>query len=157
MFKEKEIEVLYLIHPIDEWVVQTLTEYDGKKLVNVTKGDLDLDNLNKEEKKSQEKKNAKFEKLIEFIKKSFDSKIKDVRTTTRLKNSPCCLVADTTDMGANMERILKMTNQQVTESKRILELNPDHTVVKNILKQFNNEGKKSEIKDWCSILLTKLF
>ncbi len=154
IFKAKNIEVLYMIDPIDEWVTQSLTEYKDKKFVNITKGNLNLDD-DSVSKEKQEKSNTRFKDLIKFIKTEFDKDLKDVRTTTRLKDSPCCLVADETDMGQNMERILKMTNQQVSKSKRILELNPDHAICQNILGQFSKDPKQPKIKEWCEVLINQ--
>ena len=154
VFNSKNIEVLYMVDPIDEWVVQSLTEFDGKKVVNVTKGNLNLDE-DTASKEKQEVSNTKYKDLFAFISKEFEDQVKEVRSTNRLKNSPCCLVSDETDMGQNMERILKMTNQSVTKSKRILEVNPDHPICQNILKQFSKNQKNPIIKDWCHILINQ--
>ncbi len=153
VFNDKGIEVLYLIDPIDEWVVQSVTEYESKKLKSVAKGDLDLGKLSAEEKKEQKEGKSKFKKLSKFIQESFADTLKEVRVSTRLKGSPTCLVADEADMGANMERILKMANQSVSESKRILEINPSHPILKNINEKFEADSNNPQIKEWCEILL----
>ncbi len=153
VFKDKDVEVLYLIDPIDEWVVQSLTEFDGKKLVNVTKGDLDLGELSKEEKKAKSKKQSEFKKFMESMEKSFPETLKEVRVTTRLKESPTCLVADETDMGANMERILKMANQKVEAGKRILEINPEHPIIVNLHKKFEADENDPQLKEWYGVLV----
>ena len=153
VFKAKEIEVLYMTDPIDEWVVQSLTECEGKKLQSVTKGDLDLGKLSKEEKAEQKEGKSQFKNLTKFIQESFSDKLKEVRVTTRLKDSPSCLVADETDMGANMERIMKMANQNVAESKRILEINPSHPVMKNLNKIYQEDSSNPKVKEWCELVL----
>ena len=153
VFKSKDIEVLYLIDPIDEWVVQSLADFDGKKLLNVSKGDLDLGELSKEEKKSQKQAEGKYKKFMKDFEEKAGDLLKEVRVTTRLKESPCCLVADETDMGANMERILKMANQKVTASKRILEINPDHAIMQSLQKMYDADPANPKLKDWYVLMV----
>ncbi|MEO6094691.1 MAG: molecular chaperone HtpG [Fibrobacteria bacterium] len=153
VFKAKEIEVLYLIDPIDEWVVQSLADFDGKKLLNVAKGDLDLGELSKEEKKSKKEAEGKYKDFMKDFEDKTGGLLKEVRVTSRLKESPCCLVADETDMGANMERILKMANQSVTASKRILEINPDHAIMQSLQKMFAADPANPKLKDWYGLLV----
>ncbi len=153
VFKSKDIEVLFLIDPIDEWVMQTLTEFDGKKLVNVTKGDLDLGDLSKDEKKTQKEAQSKYKTFMKDFEEKSGDFLKEVRVTSRLKESPCCLVADEQDMGANMERILKMANQKVTASKRILEINPDHAITQSLLRMYENDAANPKLKDWYLLLV----
>ncbi len=153
IFKTKDIEVLYMVDPIDEWVVQSVTEYDGKKLINVTKGDLDLGDLSKEEKKEQKEGKSKLKKLTKYITKNHENVLKEVRVTTRLKDSPCCLVVDETDMGVNMERIMKMANQSVSKGKRILEINPQHAIVQHLQKMVEKDDANPKIKEWTGLLI----
>ncbi len=153
VFKSKDIEVLYLIDPIDEWVVQSLADFDGKKLLNVAKGDLDLGELSKEEKKSQKQAEGKYKKFMKDFEEKTGDMLKEVRVTTRLTESPCCLVADETDMGANMERILKMANQKVTASKRILEINPDHAIMQGLQKMYDADAANPKLKEWYGLLV----
>ncbi|MDB5106918.1 MAG: heat shock protein Hsp90 [Fibrobacteres bacterium] len=153
VFKAKEIEVLYLIDPIDEWVVQSLADFDGKKLLNVAKGDLDLGELTKEEKKSQKQAEGKYKDFMKDFEEKTGDLLKEVRVTTRLKESPCCLVADESDMGANMERILKMANQKVTASKRILEINPDHAIMQGLQKMYAADPANPRLKDWYQLMV----
>ncbi len=131
-FRAKGYEVLFLTDPVDEWVVQSLTEYDEKHLKAVDRGDISLDS--EEEKKEKEKKREEAQKefsdLISLIGDRLKDKVKEVRFSNRLTDSACCLVADEYGMNANMERIMKAMNQAVPESKRILELNPDHAILK---------------------------
>lgn len=144
IFKAKGIEVLYLVDPIDEWVTQSLFEFDGKSLKNITKGEIDLGEDSKEEKEKTEEAKGTFKDLLEGITKHLDSNIKEARLTSRLKDSPCCLVADENDMTANMERIMKMSGQTAPVSKRILEINPEHAISKKLLTSFE-KGADSEV------------
>ena len=153
VFKSKDIEVLYLIDPIDEWVVQSLADFDGKKLLNVAKGDLDLGELTKEEKKTRKAAEGKYKDFMKDFEEKASDMLKEVRVTSRLKESPCCLVVDETDMGANMERILKMANQKVETSKRILEINPDHPIMQSLQKLFEADAANPKLKDWYGLLV----
>jgi molecular chaperone HtpG len=153
VFRSKEIEVLYLIDPIDEWVVQSLTDFDGKKLVNVAKGDLDLGELSKEEKKAQKEAEGAYKKFMKDFQDKLGETLKEVRVTSRLKESPCVLVADENDMGSNMERILKMANQKVTASKRILEINPEHPIMKSLQKMYDADAANPKLGDWYRLLV----
>lgn len=149
IFAKKGIEVLLLHNRIDEWVVTHLTEFDGKSLQSVTKGDLDLGGLeDKDEKKKEEETAELFKDLVERIQNSLGEKVKDVRITHRLTTSPACLVADATDVGGNMERILKEAGQQIPESRKILEINPEHPLVLRLREESNEE----RFKDWSHIL-----
>lgn len=149
IFAKKDIEVLLLHNRIDEWVATHLTEFDGKQLQSVTRGDLDLGDLaDKKEKEKEEKIAGKAKDLIERIQKSLGDKVKEVRVTHRLTNSPACLVTDAMDMGGNMERILKEAGQQITATKKILEINPEHPLVKRLKKESDDD----RFNDWSYIL-----
>jgi len=148
IFRKKGIEVLLLNDPIDEWLTTHLTEYDGKQLESVTKGELNLGKLDEEKDKDSVKKSDKESgELIEKIKKVLESKVKDVRVTSRLTQSPACLVADEHDMGLNLERILKASGQEIPQSKPILEINTEHPVVKKLA-----EAEGEQFDDWSHIL-----
>jgi molecular chaperone HtpG len=153
VFKTKDIEVLYLVDPIDEWVVQGLTEFDGKKLVNVAKGDLDLGDLSKEEKETRKEAEGQYKDFMKDFQDKMGEVLKEVRVTTRLKESPAVLVSGEEDLGANMERILKMARQNVTASKRILEINPDHPIIKNLRKLHEADAASPKLKDWYALLV----
>jgi len=153
VFKKKDLEVLFLIDPIDEWVTQSLTEFDGKKLVNVSKGDLDLGELGKEEKKQQKEAEGKYKKFMGHFEKAMEESLKEVRVTTRLADSPCVLVAGEHDMGANLERILKMANQKVTAQKRILEINPDHPIIQRLQGIWEANAEDPKLPDWYRVLV----
>ncbi len=149
IFNKKGIEVLLLSDPIDEWVTSHLTEFDGKPLQSVNKGALDLGDIqDEEEKKQEEQKNKDFSKLIERVKKVLDEEVKEVRITSRLTNSPACLVSDENDMGRHLEQILQASGQAIPGSKPILEINPDHPIVKKI----DVESDEDLFKDWSHIL-----
>ncbi|MDH5649971.1 MAG: molecular chaperone HtpG, partial [Gammaproteobacteria bacterium] len=149
IFRKKGIEVLLLADRVDEWLVSSLTEFDGKSLVSVTKGELDLGSLEAtEDKASQEKSAEELKGVIDRIKETLGDRVKDVRTTFRLTSSPACLVNDAYDMSANLERILKAAGQQVASAKPILELNPDHPLIK----QLSIEADNQRFTDWTHIL-----
>jgi len=150
--KAKDIEVLFMTDSIDEWVSQSLSDYQEKKLKNITKGELDLGDLSKEEKEQEKEGKNKFKSLLESIKDFFPEHLKEVRVTTRLKDSPACLVADDHGMTANMERILKMANQKTDSSKRILEINPNHPIMENILKRYEENRSNPKIQEWASVI-----
>jgi len=127
IFRKKGLEVLLLSDSVDEWLVSSLTEFEDKKLVSVTKGELDLGDLeNEEEKKEQQEVSKEFQGIVVQMKDTLGEQVKDVRLTHRLTNSPACLVKDAYDMSANLERILKQAGQDIPASKPILELNPQH-------------------------------
>jgi molecular chaperone HtpG len=149
IFKKKGIEVLLLTDPIDEWVTTHLTEFDEKPLQSVNKGELDLGDVqNEDEKKEDEQKSKDFDKLVKRISKVLDEKVKEVRVTSRLTTSPACLVTGDNDMGRHLEQILQASGQQIPGSKPILEINPDHPIVKKI----DNEADEDLFNDWSHIL-----
>ena len=154
IFRSKGYEVLFMLDPVDEWVAQSLTEYDGKKLKAVDRGDLDLGT--EEEKKEQEAKKEEqvkqYKDLLEFIKETLKDRVKEVRLSSRLTDSACCLVADEYGMNANMERIMKAMNQEVPESKRVLELNPGHPIMQVLSKQFEQDKGDKKLLDYCELL-----
>ncbi|MBD3314739.1 MAG: molecular chaperone HtpG, partial [Chitinivibrionales bacterium] len=153
VFKEKGIEVLYLVDPIDEFIVpNNVYDYDGKKLVSVTQGDLDLGELGKEEEKKKKKADAKYKKLLERIKNILANDVKEVRVTTRLKDSPCCLVSDGQAVGAYMEKLMKSMGQEVPESKPTLEVNVEHPVVANLETLYERDPKNPQLDEWVNIL-----
>jgi molecular chaperone HtpG len=147
VFRKKGIEVLLLSDRVDEWLVSNLTEFSGKQLQSVAKGGLDLGSLADEaEKEAQEKETDAFQELIDKLKQSLSDQVKDVRVTYRLTESPACLVADTYDMGGNLERLLKSAGQKVQHTKPILEINPQHPMVQRLKTEAEN------FDDWSHIL-----
>jgi len=149
VFRKKGIEVLLLADRVDEWLTNSLTEFEDKQLQSVAKGDLDLGELaNEEEKKAQEETDKDFADLVERVKATLGDKVKDVRITHRLTDSPACLVVDDMDMSANLERMLKAAGQQVGGTKPIFEVNPEHPMVVRL----KDESDDTRFEDWSSIL-----
>lgn len=147
VFRKKGIEVLLLTDRVDEWVVSHLAEFDGKSLVSVAKGGLDLGKLeDAAEKKEQEKDADEFKELTEKIAKSLTERVKEVRVTHRLTDSPACLVADEHDVSGNLARILKAAGQSAPMAKPILEINPKHPVVLRL------KYEEAKFDDWSAVL-----
>ena len=147
IFRKKGIEVLLLSDRVDEWLVSNLHEFEGKQLQSVAKGGLDLGSLeDEEEKKEQEKESGEYKDLVERIKRELEDKVKEVRVTHRLTESPACLVSDQHDMGMNLERLLKSAGQNVPTSKPILEINPHHPLVQQL------KYEEDRFSDWSTIL-----
>jgi len=133
VFRKKELEVLLLSDRVDEWLVNGLTEYKGKHLQSVTRGDLDLGDLaDKEEKEQKEKAADAHGKLLERFKQSLGERVEAVRVSTRLVDSPACLVVGEHDMSANLARVLKSVGQEAPRTRPTLELNPNHPLVKRL-------------------------
>ena len=131
IFKKKSIEVLLLSDRVDEWLVGNFGEHQGLEFKSITKGD--LEDLDSEEDKAEKEKVAKdFDKVIEKAQSILSAKVKAVKVSSRLSESPSCLVADENEMGSNMERIMKSLGQDVPETKPILEINPNHPLVKKL-------------------------
>ena len=148
IFRKKGIEVLLLSERVDEWVTGNLTEFDGKQLQSVAKGGLDLGKLeDSADKEETEKAADEYKELLEKIKATLGEKVKDVRVTHRLTDSPSCLVADEHDLGGNLARILKAAGQSAPESKPILEVNPKHPAVQRL------KYEESRFDDWANLLL----
>ena len=151
IFRKKGIEVLLLADRIDEWLVGHLDKFDGKELKSIAKGELDLSGIGEnaeEDKKEHEEAVKSAEPAVKKLKEALGDKVKDVRTTDRLTASPACLVADDLDISGNMERILKQAGQDVPDAKPILEVNPEHDLVKRLAKM----RSKDKIADFSDVL-----
>ena len=147
IFRKKGLEVLLLTDRVDEWMLSFLSEFEGKQLVSVAKGDLDLGKLEDEsEKKQKEETQAEYKELIDKMKKSLDEKAADVRVTFRLTDSPACLVAGEHELSGNLLRMLKAAGQKAPDSKPILEINPNHPLVQRL------KYEDAKFDDWSSIL-----
>jgi len=150
--KTRKFEVLYMIDPIDEYAIQQLKEYEGKKLMCVTKEGLDL-GLSEEEKKKLEEEKASYEGLCKKMKEILGDKVEKVTTSDRMVESPCSLVTGEYGWSANMERIMKaqalrdssMSNYM--QSKKTMEINPKHAIVKTIKDKFTKDPSDKSIKD----------
>tara|TARA_B110000483_G_scaffold242264_1_gene327475 strand:- start:923 stop:2851 length:1929 start_codon:yes stop_codon:yes gene_type:complete len=144
VFRKKDIEVLVLTDRIDEWLMNQLVEFDGKQFQDVTKGSLDLGELDDEEaKEEQEKVEKEFKSLLDKIKEVLEDRVEEVRITHRLTDSPACLVVNDDEMGMQMRRILESAGQEVPETKRIFEINPEHPLVNKL----NYEQDMDRFKD----------
>ena len=149
IFRKKGIEVLLLSDRVDEWLLSSLTEFDGKALQSVAKGDLDLGKLEDEAEKAEQKKvEDEFKPLVERIQAALGESVKEVRVTHRLTDSPACLVSGENDMSGNLERLLKAAGQQTQGSKPVLEINPQHALVQRL----DAETDEHNFADWSSLL-----
>jgi molecular chaperone HtpG len=133
IFRKKGIEVLLMSDRVDEWLLGSLTDFEGKKLQSIAKGDLDLGKLESDTEKEIHKKiEDEAKSLLERIKKTLGDQVKDVRVTHRLTDSPACLISDAEDLSGNLARMLKAAGQNTPETKPILEINPTHKLVKRL-------------------------
>ena len=133
IFRKKGIEVLLLVDRVDEWMLSHLYDFDGRTLTSVAKGGVDLGKLQDDEEKKQAEAAAEAAKpLIERLKKSLEGRAKDVRATTRLVDSPACIVVDDGDMSQHLARMLKQAGQDAPKSQPILEVNPEHALLKKL-------------------------
>lgn len=147
IFRKNDIEVLLLSDPVDEWLVSSLTEYKDKPLKSIAKGALDLDDFSTEaDKKANEDKAKDLESLTEKMRELLGEKVSSVRVSHRLTDSPACLVADESDLGGNLERILQSMGQAAPEAKPIMEVNPDHPLIKQLNPEHHQLG------DWTQVL-----
>jgi molecular chaperone HtpG len=143
--KEKDIEVLLMTDPIDEWAIRDLHEFEKKTFKSAEKGDLDLE-------KKDDKKKEEYSALFEFVKSSLGEKVKDVKLSTHLKNSAACLSGEAYDMSAYMEKILKASGQEVPPSKRVLELNMEHPLLLKIKAVFEKNKEAEGLTEYTAFL-----
>ena len=147
IFRKRGIEVLLLHERIDEWLVANLAQFEGRSLVSVARGELDLGKVQTEdEKKEHEQASGGYHALVAKLKEALGDKVNEVRVTTRLTQSPSCLVAGEHDMGGNLARILKAAGQNVPASKPILEINPEHPIVRRL------QPQDERFADWAKLL-----
>ena len=153
--KNKGYEVLLMTDPVDEWVLQGLTTYDEKPLKSVAKGEVSP--LSEEEKKEAEEKlkadEEQYASLLTFLKNTLREKVKDVKLSSRLTDSAVCLVAGEHDMSASMERLLRAAGQEVPETKRILEVNPQHELVKIMFDLYKENPSDPRLVEYTELLL----
>ena len=149
LFKKKGIEVLLLSDRVDEWLMSHLTEYDGKPLVSVAKGELDLGKLeDKEEQNKLKEAEKSYKDLLKRMQDTLGDKVKEVRISHRLTDSPSCMVVEQHDMAVSMQKILKQAGHQLPELQPILEINPEHPLVKRL----NEEQETKRFEDWTYLL-----
>jgi len=147
IFRKNNVEVLLLSDPVDEWLVSSLNQYKDKPLKSVSKGALDLDEFaSDEDKKANEDKAKGLAGLTEKMQTLLGEKVKSVRVSHRLTDSPACLVADENDLGGNLERILQAMGQSAPEAKPILEINPDHPLIRQL------EPSHAQLEEWTRVL-----
>ncbi len=150
IFRKKGVEVLLLTDRVDEWMLSFLTEFDGKPLTSVAKGTLDLDELADEaEKAAQAKTGDEYKDLLERAREALSARVKDVRITFRLTDSPACLVADEHEMSGHLQRLLKAAGQKTPTAMPILELNPEHPLVQRL----KDEPEDGRAKEWFELLV----
>ncbi|XQW83794.1 molecular chaperone HtpG [Thalassotalea piscium] len=149
VFRKKGIEVLLMSDRIDEWLISHLTEFDGKQLQSVTRGGLDLGDMDDEEtKEAQEKLEQEFDSVVTRIKASLEGKVKDVKLSQRLTDSPACIVTDDNDMSSQMMKLMQSVGQEVPESLPIFEINGEHELVKHIA----DEQDDDKFNQWTQVL-----
>ncbi len=147
VFLKKGVEVLLLTDRVDEWMLSFLEEFDGRPLVSVARGGLDLGTLEDEQEKAQAQKVAdEFKELVERIKTALGEQVKDVRVTTRLTDSPACLVSDEGEISGHLERLLRQAGQKAPERRPILEINPTHPLVSRMT------SEEARFADWSQLL-----
>jgi len=149
VFRKKGIEVLLLSDRIDEWLVSHLNEFDGKQLQSVTRGGLDLGDMDDAEtKEAQEKLEQEFDSVVTRIKAALEGKVKDVKLSQRLTDSPACIVTDDNDMSSQMIKLMESVGQSVPETLPIFEINAEHELVKHI----SNETDDEQFNQWTDVL-----
>jgi molecular chaperone HtpG len=148
VFRKKDVEVLLLTDRVDEWMLSFLNEFDGKPLVSVAKGDLDLGELADEaEKEAQSKAAEEFKDFAQKVKAALGDRVQEVRVTLRLTDSPSCVVTGADAMSTHLARLLKAAGQKIPENKPVLELNPQHPLVQKM------QADEVRLADWSALLL----
>ena len=147
-FNDKDYEVLIMLDDVDD-IIMGQFEFKGKKFKSVIKGDITLDDSKKDEK---EKAQKKYGTLLKFIKEHLEDDLKEVRLSGRLKDSPCCLVAEEGEMDPQMEKLLKSMGQNIPERKRILEINPSHPLFEAMNVIFEKDKKSEVLKNYADLL-----
>lgn len=152
LFRKKGIEVILMHDRVDEWLIAHLQEYSGKNFQSVAQGALDLGSLEDAETKQEtQKKEQEFDELLKQMKETLNGRVKEVRITHRLTDSPACVVFDDQGMSGHLQRMLKAAGQAIPEALPILELNPDHAIVLKI----KNETNQERLKRWAEILFNQ--
>jgi molecular chaperone HtpG len=148
IFRRKDVEVLLLTDRIDEWMLGSLREFDGRALESIARGDLDLGELaDAAEKEEQAKVADEYKELVGRVRQALGERVKEVRVTLRLTDSPACVVADRDAISGHLARLLKAAGQPAPESRPILELNPHHPLVQRL------KAEEAKLADWSALLL----
>ena len=149
IFRKKGIEVLLMYDRVDEWLMGSLTDFEGKKFVSVAKGELDLDKLSdKDEKEEQKKVEEQAKDIVNTIKSNLEDKVEDVRVSHRLTTSPACIVLNEHEMALYMQHLLKQAGQSMPSTKPVLEINPAHPM----LEKMKDEADMDKVRDWSMLL-----
>ncbi|MEU2447589.1 molecular chaperone HtpG [Streptomyces althioticus] len=152
-FRERGIEVLLLTDPVDEVWVDAVGEFEGKRLRSVAKGEIDLDAREDDKSEDEQKQQAEaYAGLLGWMRERLDDDVKEVRLSTRLTRSPACLVANADDLTPALENMYRAMGQEVPHSKRVLELNPDHALVKGLNEAYTEREDRSELADTAELL-----
>jgi molecular chaperone HtpG len=153
-FRAKGYEVLYLVEPVDELVVQSLTEFEGKKCQSVGKGTVQLGNAEEkaQAEKAMQEQTAGFSGLLELLQQKLDAHVKEVRLSSRLTASPVCLVSAEHDYSPQLERLLRQSNLNTPAQRRILELNPSHPLLTKLLERFQRDKEDPTLADYAELL-----
>ncbi len=144
--QDRDLEVLYFFDEIDEFVIENLREYDGIEFKSVLRGDLKLDD------KEDKKENESNQELLEIIESHLEGKVSDVRLSKRLKSSAVCLISDDSGMSMSMEKILKEMDQSLGQAKRILEINPDHSLFTTLEGLYEQDPESDQLKEYSELL-----
>ena len=154
-FKKRQIEVLYLVDPIDEFVVQSLTEFAGKTLKSAAKGELTIEDEGESQQveKDLEDKAKEFSGVLLKIQKKLDKHIKEARLSSRLTNSAVCLVGGENDMSPQLSRLLSQGKQDVPVQRRIMEINPDHAICRHMKGLYRENSSDTTLDDYADLLL----
>ena len=149
LFRKKDVEVLLMHDRVDEWMMSFLDEYAGKKFASVAKGEVDLGKLeDKDEKEKAKEAEKDYQSLVARMKEILGDKVKDVRVSHRLTTSPSCLGVEEKDMAVSMQKLLKQAGHTVPDVEPILEINPDHPLVKRL----KDESESARFTDWSHIM-----
>ncbi len=152
IFKSKGFDVLLMTDPVDEFILQNLMQYDKKYLKSANKGELEIEKDPDAEEKALEEATKKYQKLMDFIFNKLQDKLSAVRLTRRLTDSACCLVGESNSISPQLERMLKAMNQAPPESKRVLELNPNHPVVEVMQSLIDEDPASEKLNQYTDLL-----
>jgi molecular chaperone HtpG len=150
--REKGLEVLYFLDKVDEFLTQHLREYDGKPLQSVSRGELDLTTDTEAKQEPAQSTDESFQPLLDFVRATLSDKVREVRLSKRLKSSPVCLVSGASGFSLNMERLMREANQDMFRATRILELNPEHSVIRAMRRLHADGNQETRLANYCRVL-----
>ncbi|MBL4583824.1 MAG: molecular chaperone HtpG [Pseudomonadales bacterium] len=151
IFRKKGIEVFILYDRIDDWLISQLSDYDGKSFQDIARGELDLGDIDDDEKDDSKERNETFKSLLEQVQETLKDQVSEVRTTNRLTDSPACLVVGDDDMGMQMQKIMEAAGQAVPSNNPIMELNTEHPLIQKL----NDESDTDRFNDLASIVFNQ--